>query len=107
MTISYQPLSVTIVRPSRVVQLLRICDFEYFLSFLHGLIGMLAAQPTYVVRDDGREEDRSFLALFLQSQRWFELAELTHITCTEILLRSLTPLTMTTEQMMCGTHGQR
>ena len=64
-TISYQPLSVTIVRPSRVVQLLRICDFECFLSFLHGLIEMLATQPTYVVRDDGREEDHSFLALFL------------------------------------------
>ena len=79
---------------------------------------MLATQPRYVVRDDGREEDRSFLALrlallangqassyltsFFQSRRWFEL-----ITCTEILLHSLTPLTTTTEQMVCGTHGQR
>ncbi|KAI0279909.1 hypothetical protein BGY98DRAFT_383693 [Russula aff. rugulosa BPL654] len=46
---------------TRLVQLLRTSDFECFLTFLHGLIEILAARPQ-LWRVDGRGEDRSLLA---------------------------------------------
>jgi hypothetical protein len=46
---------------TRLVQLLRTRDFECFLTFLHGLIGILAARPQ-LWHDDRRGEDRSLLA---------------------------------------------
>ena len=46
---------------TRLVQLLRTCDFECFLTFLHGFIEIFAAPPQ-VRNDDGRREDRSLLA---------------------------------------------
>ena len=44
---------------TRLVQLLRTSDFECFLTFLHGLIEILAARPQLWY---GRGEDRSLLA---------------------------------------------
>jgi hypothetical protein len=46
---------------TRLVQLLRTRDFECFLTFLHGLIEILAARPQ-LWHDDGRGGDRSLLA---------------------------------------------
>jgi hypothetical protein len=46
---------------TRLVQLLRSCDFECFLTFLHGFIEIFAAPPQ-VWHDDGGKEDRSLLA---------------------------------------------
>ena len=46
---------------TRLVQLLRTCDFECFLTFLHGIIEILAARPQ-LWHDGGHGEDRSLLA---------------------------------------------
>jgi hypothetical protein len=46
---------------TRLVQLLRTTDFECFLTFLHGLIEILAARPQ-LRHVDGRGEGRSLLA---------------------------------------------
>ena len=46
---------------TRLVQLLRTCDFECFLTFLQGLIETLAARPQ-LRDDDGRLEGRTLLS---------------------------------------------
>ena len=46
---------------TRLVQLLRTCDFECFLTFLHGFIEFFASRPQ-VRHEDGRKEDHLLLA---------------------------------------------